>query len=82
MGGVRNKIFVVAIIHLLKISFGVVVPRRTYLAESIEAADPNRNHSSSKWASFSFTRFFGEYIDSLDKLSSKQARPILVFGLV
>lgn len=70
------------IIHLLKISFGMAVPRYTYLAEFIEAVDPNYNHSSIKWTLFSFTRFFGKYMYLLDKLSSKQAQLILAFGPV
>ncbi len=43
---------------------------------SSEAADPNCDHSSSEWASFPFTNFFGEHMGqahSLDKLSSEQA---------
>ena len=54
-------------------------------AESSEAADPNCDHSSSEWASFPFTRFFGEYMGqahSVDKLSSERARPILALGPV
>ncbi len=34
----------------------------TLHAESSEAADPNCDHSSSEWASFPFTRFFGKYM--------------------
>ncbi len=46
----------VAVIHLLKVSFvdsRAALPR---LAESSEPADTNRDHLSSKWASFPFTR--------------------------
>ena len=34
----------------------------TLLTELSEPADPNRNRSSSKWASFPFTRKFSAYV--------------------
>ena len=53
------------------------------MAESSEVADPNRDHSSSEWASFPFTRNLVYHLGqthSLDILSGKRARPILAFG--
>ncbi len=81
----RNERFDKAIIHMLEVSFvdlHSALPRLTQLAEFNKAADPNRDHSSNEWASFSFIRLFGKYmrpVHSLKKLSSKQAWLILAF---
>ena len=63
-------------VHSL-IDLRAALPR---LAVSIEPADPNRDHSSSEWASFPFTRNVVDHMGlahRLEKLSSEWARPIL-----
>lgn len=48
-----------------------------------ETSDPNRNRSSTRWASFPFTRNFGEnlaWTHSLDVLSSEWAWSIELMG--
>lgn len=73
----RNLQYDLAIIYLLEVSFidsRTALHRLTQLADSSEGADPNRDHSSSEWASFPFTRNFVYHLGgahSLDKTSSE-----------